>query len=127
MEKQIHASEWKIMEYLWEESPRTLMQIVESMSEQVGWAKSTVTTMVSRMEAKGLLRFEEGGKAKLIYPAVSRDEVAAQESNSLLNRVFGGSVTSLMAQFVSSRSITREEIDGLYELLRQAEAESSDE
>jgi len=127
MEKQIHASEWKIMECLWEESPKTLMQIVKAMNEQTGWAKSTVTTMVSRMESKGLLRFEEGGRAKLIYPAVSRDEVAAQESNSLLNRVFGGSVTSLMAQFVNNRSISRDEIDELYELLRRAEAENSEE
>lgn len=120
MDKQIFASEWKIMEYLWEESPRTLMQIVKAMNEQVGWAKSTVTTMVSRMEAKGLLRYEEGGKAKLIYPAVSREEVAAQESKSLVDRIFGGSVTSLVAQFVNSGSITRQEMDELYELLRNA-------
>lgn len=120
MDKQIFASEWKIMEYLWEKSPRTLMQIVKAMNEQVGWAKSTVTTMVSRMEAKGLLRYEEGGKAKLIYPAVSREEVAAQESKSLVDRIFGGSVTSLVAQFVNSGSITRQEMDELYELLRNA-------
>ena len=123
MDKQIFASEWKIMEYLWEESPRTLMQIVKAMNEQVGWAKSTVTTMVSRMEAKGLLRYEEGGKAKLIYPAVSREEVAAHESKSLVDRIFGGSVTSLVAQFVNSGSITRQEMDELYELLRNAENE----
>ncbi len=127
MDKQIHASEWKIMEYIWEESPKTLMQIVKAMNEQVGWAKSTVTTMVSRMEAKGLLRYEEGGKAKLIFPAVTRDEIAAQESHSLLDRVFGGSLTSLMAQFVNSRSISKEEIDELYDLLRQAEAEKKDQ
>jgi len=99
------------------------MQIVKAMNEQVGWAKSTVTTMVGRMESKGLLRFEDGGKAKLIYPAVSREDVAAQETDSLLNRVFGGSVTSMFAQFVSSRSISREEIDELYELLRKAETD----
>lgn len=121
MEKQIFASEWKIMEYLWADSPKTLMQIVKAMAEQVGWAKSTVTTMVSRMEAKGLLRFEDGGRAKLIYPAVSREEIAKQESDQLLDRVFGGSVASFMSQFVSSRSISREEIDELYELLRKAE------
>ena len=123
MDKQIFASEWKIMEYLWEESPRTLMQIVKAMNEQVGWAKSTVTTMVSRMEAKGLLHFEDGGKAKLIYPAVSREEVAAHESKSLVDRIFGGSVTSLVAQFVNNGSITRQEMDELYELLRNAENE----
>lgn len=121
MDKQIHASEWKIMEYLWEESPRTLMQIVKAMNEQVGWAKSTVTTMVARMEAKGLLRYEDGGRAKLIHPAVTRDEAASYETNNLVDRVFGGSVTSLLAQFVSSRSISKEEIDELYDLLKRAE------
>jgi len=126
MDRQIHASEWKIMEFLWEESPKTLMQIVKAMGEQVGWAKSTVTTMVTRMEAKGLLRFEEGGKAKLIFPAVSREEVASRETTSLLDRMFGGSVTSLVAQFVNSRSISRQEIDELYELLRKAEEENNE-
>jgi len=121
MDKQIFASEWKIMEYLWAESPRTLMQIVKAMNEQVGWAKSTVTTMVARMESKGLLRYEDGGKAKLIYPAVTRDEVASYETNNLIDRVFGGSVTSLFAQFVTSRSISKEEIDELYDLLKKAE------
>ena len=121
MDKQIFASEWKIMEYLWEDSPKTLMQIVKAMNEQVGWAKSTVTTMVARMESKGLLRYEDGGKAKLIYPAVTRDEVAAHETRSLVDRMFGGSVTSLVAQFVNSRSMSKKEIDELYELLKQAE------
>ena len=121
MDKQIHASEWKIMEHLWDESPKTLMQIVKAMNEQVGWAKSTVTTMITRMEAKGLLRFEEGGRAKLIYPAVTREEVASQETVSLVDRMFGGSVTSLVAQFFSSRSVSQQEIDKLYELLKSAE------
>ena len=121
MDKQIFASEWKIMEYLWEDSPKTLMQIVKAMNEQVGWAKSTVTTMVARMESKGLLRYEDGGKAKLIYPTVTRDEVAEHETRSLVDRMFGGSVTSLVAQFVNSRSMSKKEIDELYELLKQAE------
>ncbi len=127
MDRQIHAGELKIMEYLWEESPKTLMQIVKAMNEQVGWAKSTVTTMVTRMESKGLLRFEEGGRAKLIFPEVTREEAASQETASLIDRMFGGSVTSLVTQFVSSRPISRQEIDELYELLKKAEAEAPKE
>ena len=77
--------------------------------------------MITRMETKGLLRFEEGGRAKLIYPAVTREEVASQETASLVDRMFGGSVTSLVAQFFSSRSVSQQEIDELYELLKSAE------
>lgn len=123
MDKQIYAGEWKIMECLWRSSPRTLMQIVHAMADEVGWAKSTVVTMVSRMEAKGLLRYEAGGKAKLIYPAVGRDEATQAEAKGLINKAFGGSAGLLMASLLQSQSLSREEIDELYALLKKAEEE----
>ena len=124
MDRQIYAGEWKIMEYLWEQSPRTLMEIVRAMAEETGWAKSTVTTMVTRMEAKGLLRFEEGGRAKKIYPAVSREEAAGAETDSLLDKVYRGSASVLMSALVERKKLRREDIDELYALLRKAEEES---
>lgn len=124
MDRQIYAGEWKIMEYLWAESPRTLMEIVRAMAEETGWAKSTVTTMVTRMEAKGLLRFEEGGRAKKIYPAVTREEAAGAETDSLLDKVYRGSASVLMSALVERKKLRREDIDELYALLRKAEEES---
>lgn len=124
MDKQIYAGEWKIMEYLWAESPRTLMQIVHAMAQEVGWAKSTVVTMVSRMEAKGLVRYETGGRAKRIYPAVGRDEAMRAEADGLINKAFGGSAGLLMASLLQNRSLSRAEIDELYALLKQAEEDS---
>lgn len=124
MEKQIFAGEWKIMEFLWESSPRTLMEIVRAMAAETGWAKSTVTTMVTRMEAKGLLRFEEGGRAKKIYPAISREEAAAAETDSLLKKAYKGSAGLLMSALVEQKRLSRKDIDELYSLLRRAEEES---
>lgn len=124
MDRQIYAGEWKIMEYLWTEAPRTLMEIVRAMAAETGWAKSTVTTMVTRMEAKGLLRFEEGGRAKKIYPAVSREEAAGAETDSLLDKVYRGSASVLMSALVERKKLRREDIDELYALLRKAEEES---
>ena len=124
MDRQIYAGEWKIMECLWAESPRTLMEIVHAMAAETGWAKSTVTTMVTRMEAKGLLRFEEGGRAKKIYPAVSREEAAGAETNSLLDKVYRGSASVLMSALVERKKLRREDIDELYALLRKAEEET---
>lgn len=124
MDRQIYAGEWKIMEYLWAEAPRTLMEIVRAMAEETGWAKSTVTTMVTRMEAKGLLRFEEGGRAKKIYPAVTREEAAGAETDSLLDKVYRGSASVLMSALVERKKLRREDIDELYALLRKAEEES---
>ncbi len=121
MDRQIYAGEWKLMEKLWDEAPQTLMQLVHSLSAEVGWSKSTVATMVRRMEAKGLLRFEDGGRAKTIWPAVTREEASATETSSLIDKVFQGSPGLLMASLIQQNDFSQEEIDELYAMLRKAE------
>ncbi len=124
LDKQIYAGEWKLMECLWDKSPRTLMELVKAMAEETGWAKSTVTTMVTRMEAKGLLRFEQQGRTKQIWPAVSRAEACAAETVGLVNKVFRGRPGLLMASLIESKSLSPAEIDELYAMLKKAEEES---
>ena len=126
IDKQIFASEWKLMEFLWEDSPRTLMEIVRAMADRVGWAKSTVTTMVARMEGKGLLRYETEGRTKRFYPTVTREEAMNAEADSLLNKAFHGSASLLVSSFLERQKLSRREIDELYELLKNAEEERHD-
>ena len=121
MDRYIYASDWKVLEHLWDEAPQTLMQLVHALSEEVGWSKSTVATMVKRMEAKGLLRFEEGGKARLIYPALTREEASRSETNGLIDKVFRGSPGLLMASLIEQNDFSQEEIDELYAMLKKAE------
>ena len=57
MEKEpvtLTQSEWRVMDVLWT-GPKTLMELVRQLGDSAGWAKSTVTTMVRRMEEKGLI------------------------------------------------------------------------
>lgn len=121
MDRQIYASDWKVLERLWDESPQTLMQLVHTLSEEVGWSKSTVATMVKRMEAKGLLRFEESAKARKIYPTLTREEASASETHTLIDKVFKGSPGLLMASLLEQNEFTQAEIDELYAMLRKAE------
>ena len=126
MDRQIYASDWKVLEKLWDKSPQTLMELVHALSREVGWSKSTVATMVRRMEAKGLLRLEEGEKARRIYPTLTREEASAAETDTLIEKVFRGSPGLLMASLLEQRSFSKEEIDGLYALLKKAEEERHD-
>ena len=125
MDRQIFAGEWKILEQLWDESPQTLMQLVHTLSREVGWSKSTVATMVKRMEAKGLLRFEEGDKARRIFPTLSREEAAAAETNSLIEKVFKGNPGMLMASLLEQNAFSKEEIDEMYAILKKAEEQNA--
>ena len=122
MDKQLAVthSEWPIMELLWE-SPRTLMELVSELSHQTGWSKSTVTTMVRRMDDKGLITFHTESRTKIFRPAVSREDVAARETDSLLRRAYRGSVGLLVSAMAQRNDLTKEDISELYAILKEAE------
>ena len=113
-----HA-EWSIMDLLWE-SPKTLMELVSALAQTVGWSKSTVTTMVRRMTEKGLIDFDTDGRTKLFRPAVTREEVVAQETDSLLSRAYQGSIGLMLSAMVSNKHLSKSDIDELYAILKEA-------
>lgn len=117
------AAEWNVMECLWTQSPQTLMQLVAALRERAGWAKSTTTTMLSRMEKKGLLICEADAKPRRYAPAVRREDAVKQETRSFVDRVFRGSVGMMMNTLVKQQDLTQEEIHQLYAILQKAEGE----
>ena len=121
----LSAGEWRIMEVIWE-SPCTLMELVREMETRAGWAKSTVATMVRRMEDKGFLRGEQEGRGKRFYPCVSRQAAAAAETDSLLSRVYHGSVGLLLNTLVQRTQLSKEELNDLYRLLEEQEDRNHD-
>lgn len=119
--KQISLSdnEWKLMGRLWERSPRTIMELTADLREETGWSKNTIITMLSRLEAKGAVRHEEGARAKAYYPAVDRETAARAETESFLGKVYGGSLGLLVSAMVESRALTEEDLVELSAILEK--------
>lgn len=121
----LSAAEWQIMECLWEHSPRTLMEIVRALTPATGWSKSTIVTMVTRLEAKGALSHTEGARARLYSPTVLREQAALQETESLLRRVYRGSVGLLVNTMADGRGLTEEDLQALSAILERARGEEA--
>lgn len=117
----LNNSEWCIMEALWHEQPKTLMQLVHEMKEKQGWSKSTTNTMLRRMQEKGYIRYEEGEKARLYCTNLKREEVVLKETKSFLKRTYGGSIGMLVNTFVESNQLSEEDMEQLWEILHRAE------
>ena len=125
MDKQavLSASEWQVMQQLWKR-PHTLMELVAVLEKDIGWSKSTVATMVRRMEEKGIISYTEQGRTKVFSPTLSREDVAARETNSLLRRAYNGSIGMLVNAMAQRNDLTKEDIEELYEILRKAEEDA---
>ncbi len=118
------ASEWNILNCLWERSPRTVMQLAGELEKTVGWARSTTITVLHRMEAKGLVRCEQAGRGKAYVPLVERDQAAVAETRSFLDRVYQGSVGMMMSAMAQGEGLSRDQIAQLRAILDQAEQEA---
>lgn len=114
-------SEWYVLDCLWERSPQTVMELVAALKSRLGWAKSTTITTLRRMEDKGLLLCQIQGRTKHYAPAVPRDRAVRRETRSFLDKVYRGSVGLMVSALAQDKALSREEIDELYEILRQAE------
>lgn len=114
-------SEWYVLDCLWEHSPMTVMQLVAALGEKVGWAKSTTITTLRRMEDKGLIRCEMGGRTRYYSPLAERKQAEIRETRSFLDKVYRGSVGLMVSAMAQDRALSKEEIDQLYAILKEAE------
>ena len=115
--------EWKLMNLLWEDSPRTVAQLVKATADDTGWSKATIFIMLGRMAEKGAVIVREGARAKQHYAAVPRDQIAARETEQFLNKVYHGSLQLMVSSMAGQKALSQEDIDELYEILRRAEQE----
>lgn len=120
MKINLSDSEWKLMNHLWARAPQTITELTADMNGDTGWTKNTIITMLSRLEAKGAVRHEEGGRAKRYYPNIAQEDAALAETKDFLGKVYGGSLGLMMHAMVESRSLTEGDIAELTAILEQA-------
>ncbi len=113
-------SEWKLMNRLWECSPMTITELTAAMREDTGWSKNTIITMLSRLEAKGAVSHREGARAKLYVPIIPRQDAALAETESFLDKVYGGSLGLMMSAMVETHALTAADIAELSAILEKA-------
>lgn len=120
-EKNLTPTEWHLMECLWDRSPRTGREAAEYMAVSQGWSRSTTLTLLRRMTAKGFIDCHEENGINVYAPLLDRTDAAVRETESFLSRVYRGSVSTLLSAVTQRQSLTKAEIDELYDIIRQAE------
>ena len=112
--------EWKIMNSLWESGESTITELTARLEKETGWDKHIIITMLGRMEKKEAVAHRQGGRAKVFYPLVSREEVSMQETRGFLEKVYRGSLGMMVNAMVADQVLSEQEIQELYDILNQA-------
>ncbi|MFZ2277112.1 MAG: BlaI/MecI/CopY family transcriptional regulator [Prosthecobacter sp.] len=116
----IAESEWSVMEALWESSPQTASEVTKALRPTMNWAENTVRTLLTRLVEKGALKTAENASGtRTFLPAVKREACVRAESESFMQRIFGGAAKPLLVHFAQNSKLTAEEVKELKKLLDQ--------
>lgn len=118
MSERISGAEHEIMEVLWREAPLTANEVAARVPQERAWSIRTVKTLLGRLLAKGVLTHEEEGRRYLYRPAVAREDYVTRESRALLDRLFGGSVSPLVAHLAERKDLSAADIAEIEALLK---------
>lgn len=117
------TAEWSLMEYLWENAPCTGREASGHFRELTGWSRTTTLTLLHRAVKKGAVLCDESGGIHTYSPLIAREDALMQETEAFLSRACKGSVSMMMSAITKKQELSREEIDELYAILRQADAD----
>lgn len=119
-DKRISDAELDVMEVVWATAtPLTAADIADRVGGDRDWSLATVKTMLSRLVAKGALSHREDGRRFLYSPAIRRDSYVGTESRRMVDRLFGGRLSPLIAQLAEEDALDADDIAALEALLKE--------
>ncbi len=118
----ISDAEAVVMQVLWDVAPRTAEEVVAALS-QTDWAEPTIKTLLNRLLTKGAIAAREDGRKYLYTPVLQCDQWVQQQSEGLLQRLFGGRVAPLVAHFSERGQLSASDVADLKRLLEELDDE----
>lgn len=111
-----------IMRVLWQQGEATVAQVHEALHGERSRALTTIATMLTKMEKKGVVAHRLEGRQFVYRPTVS--EVAVQRSmvSELTAQLFEGDATALVNHLLSEREVDAAELGALLEKIERREA-----
>ncbi len=123
MSKPIHRLgdlQLRILKVLWAQPAATVAQVQQGVGSESDLAYTTVATMLRKMEVRGLVSHREEGRSFLYSAVVGAEEVGRGFGTHLVERLFEGSLTETVSHLLTTREVSRDELDELDRLIQRA-------
>jgi BlaI family transcriptional regulator, penicillinase repressor len=115
--------ETAVLAVLWERGECTVVEVAAALPKGRGRHPNTVTTVLNRMAARGLVQRSDAGRAATFRAEVSREEMGRRHLEVLREEILGGSLTSFVAALVRPGRGKDRHAKRLRELLEAIERE----
>lgn len=120
--KRLGDAELDIMQVVWSSDvPVNSQYVAQGLEGKRDWQLASILTVLSRLVTKGFLTAERRGRNNYYTAVISKQEYQEAEGRQLLERVYSGSMKSLVSALVGSRAIDKQDISELRSYLDDLE------
>lgn len=115
----ISEAEWEVMNVLWEKEPLTANEVIFSLQEKMDWKPKTIRTLLDRLVKKKVVGVNQNQKLYTFFPLYSQGECQKAEAQTFLKRIYGGTMKSMLVQFIEEEELTEEDMNELRSILNE--------
>ena len=108
--------QYELVTVLWRLGEGSARDVLSNL-EGGALAYTTVATILTRLEKKGVLTSEVRGRERVFRPLVSEASVQRSMVGSLVETLFKGDPQALLAHMVREGDIQADELEGIKDLL----------
>jgi BlaI family penicillinase repressor len=106
-----------LMRVLWSRTTATTAQVVQDMRQARPIAHTTVATLLTRLEKRGLVAAERQGRELSYRALVSESAVRKSMVSGLLSSLFQGQTSALLSHLLKREEIAPDDLQRMRELL----------
>ncbi|MGD8395957.1 MAG: BlaI/MecI/CopY family transcriptional regulator [Candidatus Eiseniibacteriota bacterium] len=126
-EHQLSGLQLAVMRELWQRGEATVAEVHAALRESRGLAVTTIATVLSRLEKRGLVRHRRDGRQYIYHAAVSDRDVQRSMLAELTERVFDGDVTALVSHLITDRELEPDDLSRVKAMIEARERELAGE
>ena len=113
----ITEAEWIVMQVLWKSESLTISEMIHELTQSTDWKPKTIQTLVTRLVNKNIVGYKQEGRKRRYYALVSEEESIQNESESFLQRIFGGALQPMLVHLVKTNKLSQDDVEELKRLL----------
>lgn len=113
----ISDAELEVMRILWREKQAvSFSDIRTELSDTVGWEKSTIATLLRRLQKKGAISIQEK-EIHYYAPNITKEDYIMFRKRSLIDKLYDGSTKNFVAALCQNGELTEADIESVIKRL----------
>ena len=111
-------AEQVVLKVLWDHGPLGVKDVLANFTEAgQEWSRSTVITLLQRLEKKGYVRSDKSQHAFVFEPTVSREDEIRSRMNDVASDLCDGETLPLVLAFAQHHRFSAEELVRFREMI----------